>query len=146
MTIEYFGGEQAQRVLVTVEAAELDRCGVSFDSMSLADPPTRTLLRRLLGMVTRLGLREKGEKIRVDCAQTVMGGCALLFSPVQEREYVFACADDIIDAHAAGALPEGEVLRQDGHWILRAHRPPEARARQLLGEFCDPRGEDPLSC
>lgn len=146
MTIEYFGGEQAQRVLVTVDAAELDRCGVSFASMSLSDPPTRTLVHRLLGMVTRMGLREKGERVRVDCAQTLLGGCALLFSPVREREYVFACADDIIDAHTAGVLPEGELLRQGGQWILRTFLPPEGRARQLLGEFCDPRGEDQLSC
>ncbi len=146
MTIEYFGGVPVQQVLVTVEAAELDRCGVSFASMSLADPPTRTLLRRLLGLVTRMGLREKGERIQVDCAQTQKGGCALLFSPVVESEYAFACADDIIAAHQAGALPEGEVLRRKGQWILKTALPPRGKARQLLGEFCDPLGDDAVSC
>jgi|GEM_PF-1703010 len=138
MTIEYFGGSECPRVLVTVDASELEGCGVSFSAMSLADPPTKRLLDSLLGMVTRMGLRTEGQRVRVDCAPTLRGGCALLISALQEREYVFSCTDDVISAYLAGVLPRGQITPAGEGWLLRAAEPAGDRARRLLREYCDP--------
>ena len=51
MMREFFSSSGTDRVLVTMEAAELDGYGVSFSAMSLGDPPTRAMLRDLLAMV-----------------------------------------------------------------------------------------------
>lgn len=137
MTIEYFGTEAAPRLLVTVEAAELDGYGVTFGTMDPGNEPTRRLLRDLLSLVTRMGLRREGERMRVDCVSTPGGGCALLISRAERAEYVFESADDIISAYLAGALPEGSVSREEGRWIFRAGLAPDARQSHLLGEYCD---------
>ena len=85
MMIEYLSGGTADRVLVTMNAAELDGYGVSFGHMSLADEPTRVLLRDLLSMVTRMGLRSEGEQVRVDCAPAGEGA-KRLFAAVPEAD------------------------------------------------------------
>ena len=138
MIIEYLGGGNADRVLVTMNAEELDGCGVSFGHMSLTDQPTRALLRRLVSMVTRMGLRSEGEQVRVDCAPAGEGGCALLISRVTGMEYVFASSDDIISAHIAGVLPEGTVQRSGNCWTLRGEAPCDPVQRRILGEYCTP--------
>ena len=138
MIIEYLRGENADKVLVTMDAAELDGCGVSFGHMSLTDRPTRALLHRLLSMVTRMGLRAEGEQVRVDCAPSGEGGCALLISRVTGMEYVFASGDDIISAYTAGVLPEGTVRRSGGRWLLTGEAPADPVQRRILSEYCLP--------
>ena len=138
MIIEYLGGGDTDRVLVTMDAAELDGCGVSFGHMSLTDKPTRALLHRLLSMFTRMGLRGEGEQVRVDCAPSGEGGCALLISRVTGTKYVFASADDIISAYAAGVLPEGTVRRSAEGWLLTGEIPADPVQRRILSEYCSP--------
>ncbi len=133
MTVEYFGSAPMERILVTVEPCELSRCGISFERMSLSDPPTRGLLRRLTGMVTRLGLRRDGQSLRVDCAETESGGCALLFSVENRREYHFACTNHLLDAYRAGVLPEGRLTRAGEGWVLAVDGGGEKHG---LREFC----------
>lgn len=142
--IEFFAGGRdgcrADRVLVTVEPGELNDYGVSFGSMSLYDPHTKAMLRDLIDMVTRMGLRHEGERVSVDCVETGQGGCALLISCGERREYIFGCTDDVIGAFLAGGLPAGE-LRQDGErWILVPDAPPEEREQAVLSQFCAENG------
>jgi len=134
MLIEILG-ERTDRVLVTMEASELDGYGVTFSAMSLYDPPTRALLHDLLSMVTRMGLRSEGEQVEVDCVQTDRGGCALLISRIPERVYHFESGDDIISAHLAGAMPEGQLNRQGEGWIFRPCSGTPADQLRLLNEF-----------
>ena len=141
MTIEYLGGDTTEHVLVTMDAAELDGCGVSFTAMSLEDAPTRALLRRLLSMVTRMGLRREGERVRVDCTGTGSGGCVLLISRVTEQEYFFDSSDDIISAYKAGVLPEGQLTREDEGWRLRFAEPLSGGGLRILSEYGTPCGE-----
>lgn len=142
MMIEFLSGEKTDRVLVTMEAAELDGYGVTFSAMSLGDPPTRALLRDLLSMVTRMGLRHEGEQVQVDCARTGAGGCALLISRVEEREYRFASGDDIIALDRAVGMPAGKLTRQEGEWIFRPEEPLGRRQRMALSQFCVPDTEE----
>ena len=86
MTVEYFGGDAFPRLLVTVEASELEGYGVTYSAMSPEDGPTRALLSDLLSLVTAMGLRKKGQRLRVDCVSTRGGGCALLISRAESRE------------------------------------------------------------
>lgn len=138
MIIEYLGGGDAGRVLVTMDADELDGCGVSFGHMSLTDKPTRALLHRLVSMFTRMGLRAEGEQVQVECAPAGEGGCALLISRVTGTEYVFASADDIISAYIAGVLPEGTVRRSGERWLLTGKTPSNPVHRRILSEYCAP--------
>ncbi len=136
MTIELIGGQKSERVLVTMEAAELDGYGVSFSAMSLSDPPTKAMLRDLLSMVTRMGLREEGERVQVDCVQTTRGGCALLISRMPEQEYYFASGDDVISAYLAGGVPAGRLERRGDTLVLMPCERPDGRQRRILSEFC----------
>ncbi|MBE6759268.1 MAG: hypothetical protein E7554_04155 [Ruminococcaceae bacterium] len=141
MIIEYLTDESAHRVLVTMDAAELDGYGVSFGDMSLNDTPTRALLRDLVSMVTRMGLRGEGEQVQVDCAPTGEGGCTLLISAVNVREYVFVSSDDIISAYKAGVLPEGRPRRSGSGWTLRGKAPVHPWQRRILSEYCTPESQ-----
>ncbi len=141
MIIEYLTGESSGRVLVTMDADELDGYGVSFGDMNLTDRPTRALLRDLVSMVTRMGLRSEGEQIQVDCAPAGEGGCTLLISPVTAREYVFESSDDIISAYIAGVLPEGIVQRREEGWLLRGKAPARPWQRRILDEYCTPESQ-----
>ena len=136
MKIEFMSGERAERVLVTMEAAELDGYGITFSTMSLYDPHTRAMLRDLLSMVTRMGLRREGEQVRVDCVQTDRGGCALLISGVPEPEYHFDSSDDIIAAHLACGMPEGELRQIGKDWVFRPCGVLTADQRLVLLQFC----------
>ena len=136
MTIECFGADTVQRVLVTVEAEELSGYGVTFGAMSLGDGPTRRLLRDLLSLVTRMGLRDEGERVRVDCTSTGSGGCALLISREEGEKYMFDSSDDIISAYMAGALPAGSARREGGRWVFRPEQAASGRQRRMLVEFC----------
>lgn len=138
MMIEFISGKSSDRVLVTMEAAELDGYGVTFSAMSLHDPSTRAMMRDLLSMVTRMGLRREGEQVQVDCAQTWEGGCALLISRVTEREYCFASSDDVISAYLAGAVTDGELSGRGERWVFLPGSPLSERQRRLLSEFCCP--------
>lgn len=144
MMIEILGGERHDRVLVTMEADELDGYGVTFSAMSLCDPPTRALLNDLLSMVTRMGIRGQGEQVQVDCVQTGKGGCALLISKVTEHEYHFGSSDDIIHAYLAGALPDGTVERMEDGWRFRPYGTVSRGQMRMLNEFCvRPSGNSP---
>ena len=137
MTVEYFGGDAFPRLLVTVEASELEGYGVTYSAMSPEDGPTRALLSELLSLVTAMGLRKKGQRLRVDCVSTRGGGCALLISRAESREYVFESSDDIISAYLAGVLPEGFPTREGERWIFHARNTPDPYIKRRLSEYCE---------
>jgi len=137
MLIEFISGKANDRVLVTMEAAELDGYGVTFSAMSLHDPSTQAMLRDLLSMVTRMGLREEGEQVQVDCARTGEGGCALLISRVHGEEYSFSTSDDVIAAYLAGGLSCGRIRQRGENWTFSPCQPADERQKRILSEFCE---------
>ncbi len=141
MTIEIIGKLENGRVLVTMEAAELDGYGVTFSAMSLGDPSTRVLLSDLIAMVTRMGLRGEGEPVRIDCARAEHGRCVLLISRTEENAYYFESSDDVISAHLAQALPEGRLSRDEHGWRFEPSASLSEGEERLLLEFCLPRGQ-----
>ncbi|MGI6264473.1 MAG: hypothetical protein ACOYJY_03295 [Acutalibacteraceae bacterium] len=140
---------------ILLSDSELERMGVSFDSLDGARPATRQALRFLLQTAKgRTGL-PRGDRVRVEALPT-RDGCMLLVTPLTGRRrlrirrpaqptvWAIASTDDLLALGAAlrrrGTLPPGLIASSlyrapDGYRLILCAPRAAAWLPRMLSEY-----------
>lgn len=127
-------------IIATLTADELSGYRIDFDTMSVSDSATRTLLGDMLSVMEHMGLRHFGDMVTVECHQLFDGGCSILFTVCAPTRWLFDCCDDLLFAVRCGALPKQKYCleRRVSGWLLTPQCRLSADEAMLLAEFAAP--------
>ena len=123
----------ADKIRIKFEREELERRGLTYDSLSYRSALTRAVLKEALRRAeSEVGFIWQGERLFLEAYPSSGGGCVVLVTRLEEEEeepapgenalrlFAFGSTDDLLDALRTGTLRAdmGELYCYEGRYLF----------------------------